>query len=303
MKNLTASFLNKILCHIPEPVFVKDSQYNWVYVNDALCKFTGFAYKDLIGKTDFDFFPEKEALVFQEKDKLVFETEKENINEESLTDANGVRHIISTKKSILKDEQGNKYLIGVIHDISEKRILLKAYEKNNLLLESYAKAVAHDFKTPVRIINSFAQILKQTANSNLSENEHQYLGYIYDGASTLQKLLDSTLEFTEVQNNKLQLEFLSIAEILEELKAEMHQNFEITDDSFHISNTINGLKCDRQKIKKLFENLLVNAIKFRKKEEELKVTIDSIEQKDAFIFSVSDNGIGISALQNTKALV
>jgi len=81
----------------------------------------GHPREELIGKSDYDFFSKKEADVFWSKDEVVFETEEENTNEEELTDAEGVTHVIMTKKSTYKDPQGQKVLIGVIHDITEQR--------------------------------------------------------------------------------------------------------------------------------------------------------------------------------------
>jgi len=114
-------FLYNIINSIADPIFVKDRQHRWIILNDVFCKFMGHPREELIGKSDYDFFSKKEADVFWSKDEVVFETEEENTNEEELTDAEGVTHVIMTKKSTYKDPQGQKVLIGVIHDITEQR--------------------------------------------------------------------------------------------------------------------------------------------------------------------------------------
>jgi PAS domain S-box-containing protein len=106
------NYLNNIIATIAEPVFVKDRQHRWVILNDSVCTMIGHTREELLGKTDFDFFPTSEAEVFHRQDEVVFETGKENINEEFLTDAAGRTHTILTKKTLYKDSMGNPYTSG-----------------------------------------------------------------------------------------------------------------------------------------------------------------------------------------------
>ena len=111
--------LRRIVDSVADPIFVKDEQHRWIMVNQAVCDLMGHSRDALLGKSDFDFFPTEEAEVFWEKDKEVFDSGLTNINEEHLTDGEGRTRVIVTKKSILKDERGNKILVGVIRDITD----------------------------------------------------------------------------------------------------------------------------------------------------------------------------------------
>lgn len=105
-----------------DPIFVKDEDHCWVYLNDALCEFMGRQREELLGKSDFEFFPKEQAEVFWQKDNEAFLSGQEVINEEFFTDSAGVEHIISTKKSILiHPSSGTKYLVGVIRDFTNIR--------------------------------------------------------------------------------------------------------------------------------------------------------------------------------------
>lgn len=115
------SYLEGIINSIGDPIFVKDQKHTWVFLNDAFCKFIGHSRVELIGKSDFDFFPTDESHVFWEKDELVFKNEGENINEEKITDAKGDIHIILTKKVLYMDAKGDKYIVGIIRDITERK--------------------------------------------------------------------------------------------------------------------------------------------------------------------------------------
>jgi len=121
---------------LADPVFVKDEQHRWVYLNDAFCGFMGFERESLLGKSDYDFFPKDQADVFWQKDNETFNNEKETISEEFFTDADVVKHVISTKKSIFIDPKTKqKFLVGVIRDITEIRHTEKRLKQTMMQLE------------------------------------------------------------------------------------------------------------------------------------------------------------------------
>ena len=114
-------FFNNILNQIPDIIFVKDDSHRWVILNDASCNLLGHPRDQLIGKTDYDFHPKEQAEIYWEKDNEVLYTESSNINEEIITDSHGDLRTILTKKSVFKDEIGNKFIVGIAHDITEQK--------------------------------------------------------------------------------------------------------------------------------------------------------------------------------------
>lgn len=114
-------FLSKIGNSISDPIVIKDRQHRFVLVNDALCALVGRKREDILGKTDYDFFPQNEVDVFWEKDELVLETGEENINEENLTDAQGITRTVVTKKTLITDKDGNKSIVVILRDITERK--------------------------------------------------------------------------------------------------------------------------------------------------------------------------------------
>jgi len=117
------SYLDKIINSISDPIFVKDRQHRWVLLNDAFCSFMGYRRAELLGKTDYDFFPANEADIFWSKDEIVFTTGEENINEEQLTSSEGVVHTIATKKTLYTDERGAQFIVGIMRDITGRKKL------------------------------------------------------------------------------------------------------------------------------------------------------------------------------------
>jgi len=114
-------FLERVLNSVADPIFVKDRQHCFTKLNDAFCQLIGAPRQQIIGKSDYDFFPKAEADSFTEYDRLVFTTGKEHQKEQTLTDASGKTRTIVTKKIAFEDASGELSLVGIIHDISDRK--------------------------------------------------------------------------------------------------------------------------------------------------------------------------------------
>ncbi|MBS3801694.1 MAG: PAS domain S-box protein [Candidatus Thermoplasmatota archaeon] len=147
-------YLDNIINTIGDPVFVKDRNHNWILLNDAYCKFMGYDRKDLIGKSDYEFFPKQEADIFWEKDEEAFKTGIENINEEKFTDKKGIVHTIQTRKKSYLDKNKEKILVGIIHDITD----LKKIENELRESEEKFRAITTSAQDAIIIIDKHGKI-------------------------------------------------------------------------------------------------------------------------------------------------
>jgi PAS domain S-box-containing protein len=156
LMDFSVSFMLQMLDGIADPIFVKNRQHDWIFLNDAFCNSIGHKREELIGKSDYDFFSKSEADVFWGKDELVFTTGITNNNKESFTDGSGMTRIISTTKSLFSDEMGNQFLVGTIRDITE-----------NLAEYQQVEAELHSSKQLLQIVidNIPQQILWKDRNS------------------------------------------------------------------------------------------------------------------------------------------
>ena len=127
--------LDDVVNALADPVFVKDEHHRWVTLNSAFCKFMGVQREQLLGKSDFDFFPVDEARVFWREDDEAFRKGGTNTNEERFTDATGSTHIVSTKKTVFVGEGGTKYIVGVLRDITDRRKVEDELSKHRDQLE------------------------------------------------------------------------------------------------------------------------------------------------------------------------
>lgn len=127
-------YLNRIINSIGDPIFVKDKQHRFVMVNDAECRLAGRSREELLGKSDYDFFPKEQVNTFWEKDELVLRTGIENVNEEQITDSEGNIRTIITKKTLYTDKAGEKFIVGVVRDITDRMRTENELQKKEYLL-------------------------------------------------------------------------------------------------------------------------------------------------------------------------
>ncbi len=173
------NWLEKIINTIADPIFVKDRDHRWVLLNDAYCRFLGYARDELLGKADYDFFPKEEADVFWAKDEIVFATGMENTNEERFSDAKGIVHTIVTKKTLYIDEKNEKYIVGIIRDVTEQR---RAEEDRARLVTSVEQATEAFVITDTNwIIQYVNPALERVSGYNRSEVVGQHLGLFKSG--------------------------------------------------------------------------------------------------------------------------
>lgn len=156
-------FLNHLIDSIPDPVFVKNRQHNWLLLNKAFCQFIGKQRNELLGKSDYDFFPKEEADVFWAKDEIVFETRMVNVNEEFFTTDSGNTYYIQTVKSMFVSTKGDEYLVGTIRNITEQKEAENTIKELNMTLEKKVRErtsqLQHALEFNEEIINAIPDLL------------------------------------------------------------------------------------------------------------------------------------------------
>ena len=181
-------YLNQIINTIGDPIFVKDSEHRLVLVNDAECTLAGRPREELLGKTDYDFFPREQVDVFWKQDDLVLESGQENVNEETITDAEGNVRTIITKKTLHMDKDGEKFIVGVIRDITKRKRAEEELHKKDVLLNAVALATnilltETDLKSAIKqtleLLGSASEVDRIRVFQNRQSDDGRHLATLY----------------------------------------------------------------------------------------------------------------------------
>ena len=136
-------FLDALLDAVPTPVFVKDAHHRWMVMNDAALDFLGTTRERVIGNTDHDLFSPEQADYFWTQDDAVMRSEKPLEYEEGFVTARGEeRWVLKNKRCVLFGD-GERYLIGSIADITERKRSATAVENTQKFLDAMVNAVPH----------------------------------------------------------------------------------------------------------------------------------------------------------------
>ncbi len=294
--------LENIVNAVADPIFVKDREHRWVLLNDACCKFIGHSRENLIGRSDYDFFPREEADTFWQKDEVVFKTGRENLNEESFTGADGVPHTIITKKTLFVDGDGRQFIVGVIRDVTDLKQAhgallrqtseLARSEAEREYLEFFAYVAAHDLREPLQRIVGFSDLLKSSPAEKLTEEGRRYLEKIQDGAWRMSALIEDLLNFSRVVKRPELFKALSLSAVVAGSLNDL--DFSIRESGAVVkTGPLPSVHGDESQLRQLFQNLFSNAIKFKKEKTPPRITVESRPDGDGFWqIDVRDEGIG-----------
>jgi PAS domain S-box-containing protein len=132
-------FLRSIINQMKDLVFVKDSHHRFVLVNDAFCNFLGCTDTDLIGTSDRDLFPREQSNILWMNDELVFSTNVPHQYYGYLKNQRTKNHIFSVCKSLVADEAGNQYLLGIMQDVTYTQKITAELQTTNDKLAASVK--------------------------------------------------------------------------------------------------------------------------------------------------------------------
>ncbi|CAM4136659.1 MULTISPECIES: PAS domain-containing sensor histidine kinase [Flavobacterium] len=295
-------YYNSILNNIGDPVFVKDDQSRLLIVNDAFTEIFNLHRDEIIGKTLAEEVSPEEQESFLKIDKQVLEDGIENINEEALTIRGGETRTISTRKTRFIDADGKKYLVGVIHDITERKKSensLKESEKQlkelNTTKDKLFSIIAHDLRSPFNSIIGFSELLTLNSADLEPEEKEKFCSIINVAAKNTLILLDNLLNWAKSQTGQLRFnpeKVLFSAVILEiiTLKKSLTKAKNITLD-YSLSDEIE-VYADVNMLKTVLRNLISNAIKFTELGGNIRV-LATLKDQHVEI-TISDNGIGMN---------
>ena len=213
----------------------------------------------------------------------------------------GVRYILG--RGHLERDAENKpiCMTGIAQDITERRRMTEALKLNvqklarsNEELERFAYVASHDLQEPLRMVASFTQLLAKRYSGRLDETADRYMNYAVDGAKRMQQLIADLLAYSRVNNQEINLRQIDCATVV--LDAMRNLQVAIKESGAAIDwDQLPSLWADQGELTQLFQNLLANAIKFRRKDECPRIHVSSEDSGEEWTISVQDNGIGIDA--------
>jgi PAS domain S-box-containing protein len=297
-----------LLDQVHDPIIVMSMKNEVTYWNKEAVRMYGWSAAeacgrnaDLLLKTEFP-KPAKEIAAHLMENSF-WEGELER------TTRDGRRLVVSSRWSLMRDEQGRAAVVETDNDITgrklaEERIAelnrvleqrvrdrTSELEAANKELEAFAYSVSHDLRAPLRAIEGFSQILLREHLADLSEKPRHYLDVISGSTRQMGCLIDDLLRFSRTSRQSLWLEEVDqaglVRQCLDELQAER--------EGRNVNIELGALpKCrgDGALLKQVWVNLLSNALKFTRHRDAAQIEIGCRTENGSPVYFVRDNGAG-----------
>ena len=209
-----------------------------------------------------------------------------------------VRHMIGNATPLYDENKNPRGSVSAFIDVTtnkkaeiKMKKLVKELARSNKELEQYAYVTSHDLKEPLRMVSSFTQLLEKRYKGKFDEDADEFIKYIIDGSKRMERLLNDILEYSRIKTKTETFERVDLEEILDEISHNL--KLSLKENEIKINHKpLPIVTANRSQMLQLFQNLISNAIKFKNKKPH-RIFISADKNRDKYVFSVEDNGIGI----------
>ena len=314
-EGLNEEFLSAIIDHVAHPIFVKDRDYRFVLLNRAMEGMIGIPRTEMLGHTDYDFFPKEQADFFREKDLEMFTLGKRvEITEEPLTDKKGRHHVLSTTKVPLRDARGViTHLVGIIHDITPlKRAEESLREVSNALerrmqdrtdellaaqtelvrrerlavIGLFAGSLAHQIRNPLGSIKNAAYLV-QLASPTIDDDLRRALNIIQDEVGRANQIITDLVDYARVTPAQRRVVPVDLLMEIALSGMDLPTNVTVVTECPALPKVF----VDPAQLQRALQKLVKNALQAMSNGGTLSLSARS--EGDAVFFCVSDTGRGI----------
>ncbi len=179
--------------------------------------------------------------------------------------------------------------------------MVNVLQTKNQELEQFAYIASHDLQEPLQTVSSFTILLEKQYQGQLDQTADVYLNYISQSVSRMQALISGLLDYARIGHEK-QPELVNCNDILKAVMDDLDATIKASNANIKLGH-FPTIEVYPVEFKQLFQNLVSNAIKFRKEGIFPEISITAAEEQSSWVFSVADNGIGIDKVFYEKIFV
>ena len=293
-----------IIDTIREPLLVLDPEFRVMQANRAFFRIFRVAPRETIGNVIFalgdgqwDIAPLRELL----RNKLAIEPRLDDFEVDHIFPAIGRKIMLLNARLVSQGPNMPRVILLAIEDISERRFTESRLAtqraellRSNAALDEFASVASHDLQEPLRKILTFGERLIASAGMTLEGDSHKYLERMLGAADRMRTLVDDLLLYSQISTRGQSFVPTDLGWIAKEVIADLETA--IADEGATVEvGELPVLEADPMQMRQLLQNLLGNALKYRKKEEPPVVHLNGARFDNHYwTITVRDNGIGFN---------
>ena len=205
----------------------------------------------------------------------------------------GRRVMLINARKLWTEEHNSLLVLVAIEDVTERKRMHEELVRSNEGLQRFAYTAAHDLRSPLNTALNFSQLLSRRTEQKLDEPEKEILRTTIGSLERLNALMEGILTFSEMGSAPQQLTVISLKYPLQIAIDNLKHHIENTGLSITIG-TLPEVPSDRTQMVMVFQNLIGNALKYRRAEAP-EISIEAVRDDSHWRISVADNGQGFDA--------
>lgn len=278
----------------------------FLYASPSAVKFTGYSVEELLNMTVDQMIPEeyvtqvKEIVASTIKNKKAGNSYSSTFFETPVIRKDGSVTWNEATFSWIYDDTG-AIIAGqtVNRDITERKkaeeeLALRTADlaRSNAELEHFAYIASHDLQEPLRMVASFTELLARRYKGKLDSDADEFIAFAVDGANRMKQLINDLLAYSRVGTRVKPFAAVDCRAVLKHVLTNLSELIKNRQVTVTVA-TLPTIMGDEVQLTQLFQNIIANAVKFSGEQPPV-IKVSACRQDREWIFSVSDNGIGIN---------
>ncbi|MBF0269572.1 MAG: PAS domain S-box protein [Alphaproteobacteria bacterium] len=290
-----------LLNAIPVPIATSDTNGVFIQCNNAFLRWTGHSVTEVLGRTCQDILPANVVEKYRQSFEDLLDAGGQIQFETAWADRHGTeRRAVVYRTAHQGIERLGSAVISIVIDVTSQKQIEDELKRSNAELEQFSYAISHDLQEPLRMVSSYLALVERRYKQVLDKDGLEFIDFAVDGAKRMSGMIQGLLEYSRVNRKGQSFRPVDLAQAAQDAMVNLALAISESAGTVDVQSlpTVNG---DPGQLMRLMQNLIGNALKYRKPDEPPKVTISSARQDDHWTITVADNGIGI-APENTDRL-
>jgi two-component system, chemotaxis family, CheB/CheR fusion protein len=296
------SYAERVIETVRHPLLVMDSQLRVLSANDAFYETFRVAPNDTIGRQVYELgnrqwdIPLLRMLL---EEAICKEPTIRDFRVEHTFQQIGRKVMLVSGRRMQPTAEMPDRILLTIEDVTTReaeqtqlQVFAQRLARSNTDLEQFAYVISHDLQEPLRVVTGFLDILRRHLGDGLDEKSQESINFVMDGTQRMQAMIKDLMDFSRLGKEFATKTEVNLSDCLDRALLNLRASIEQSGAKITHSllPTVNG---DPSQLVRLFQNLIGNAIKFRKDDEPPEVHVAITQSEEGWVISVRDNGIGI----------